>query len=370
MRTWTGNSRRAPAAWHRLALLGLALLPWFCSGCTEIRHFTIQTVPTGIPVLGPARSEGVTIAVHDRRTEPSLIGPEVSDPSNLNFVYATKEPDAVARVFEKAAMDAARTLGFHEGSDVKIDIAIDTFRIDVYRGSGYAPMNCIGYAVIEAALTPARNATSRRRISRLAYWELMAGFWKLDLGKTAVSRIYTQAAWETTTRILQEEFPASPDPAAVAQAMRTATGTGDEFARREAVFWLGLTGTGNDAVSADLMTAFRTSTDQEVSEAAAEAIGLLGDTGARSEFEEVLAGKRRLTNWDAEDTEAVWYLVKALHLLGTSDLESRIPVSSHFHRREKIEDLLRFFETGALPSLTPSQQKDFQNALPSLRSPG
>ena len=187
------------------------LLPWLCSACTETRRLTIQTVPTGMPALGATRSEGLTVVVHDRRTEPSLVGLDVSDPSNVAFVYTTKEPEALARTFEGAAMDAARTLGFREGSDVKIDIAIDVFRIDVHMASGYAPMNCIGYAVIETTLTPARNAASRSSsISRLAYWELTAGLRKHSLGKEAISRIYTQAAWEATTRILQESIRARP----------------------------------------------------------------------------------------------------------------------------------------------------------------
>ncbi len=369
MSTGASKPRRARVMRRGLALGALLLLlPWLSSGCVEIRHVTIEAVPTGIPTLGPARAEGLTIAVQDRRSVPRLIGP-LSDPNSLIIVYATKEPDALARTFEKAAMDAARTLGFREGADVKIDIAIETFRIDDYVMGGYSPVNCIGYAVIETTLTSARHATPIRRTSRLAYWELTAGLRKISIGKEAISRIYTQAAWEATTRILQQEYPGLPDPAAMTQAIRAATGTDDVFARREAVFWLGLTGAGNDAASDALRSVFRTATDQEVSEAAAEAIGLVGDTNARSELEEVLAGTRRLSNWDVEDTEAVWYLVKGLYLLGTPDLKSRIPVSSRLHNRERIEDLLRFLETGALPSLTPSQEEDLQKKLPSLRSP-
>jgi hypothetical protein len=361
--------RRRHGGTRRLALGVLALLPWVCVGCTEINHLAIETVPTGIPTLGPARAESVTVVVHDRRSHPSLIGLNVSDPTNLMVVYATKTPDALARTLEKAAMDAARTLGFREGPDVKIDMAIDAFRIDAYLSSGYAPVNCIGYAVIETTLTSARGASPVSRSSRLAYWELTAGLRKASLGKEAISRIYTQAAWEATTRILQQEYPALPDPAAMAQAIHAATGAGDVFVRREAVFWLGLTGSGNDAVAGALASVFRTATDQEVSEAAAEAIGLVGEGSARSELEAVLAGTRRLENWDNLDTEAVWYLVKALYLLGAPDPEARVPASPHLHQREKIGELLRFLETGTLPSLTPSQEEDLQKTLPSLNSP-
>lgn len=92
---------------------------------------------------------------------------------------------------------------------------------------------------------------------------------------------------------------------------------------------------------------------------------MLGLSGAREELEAVLSGSRKLSDWERDDTENVWYLLKALHLLGTPDLEKKIPAG--LKMRDKVTDLLAFLDAGTFPELTPAQRQDLEKGKLKLK---
>lgn len=328
----------------------------------------LRMVPTKVGTLQPQRPTSITVVVHDARAVPAALGgltaPSASD-RVLRF-FAESKPGEVAGAFRVAATEAAQSLGFPKGTDLTLEVSIQKFYVDMYRFSGYSTANCIGYGEIETVLKSSDGATLRKRSSRVAYWEDTTPVGSFDeVAEEALSRIYAQAAWETTVRILNEQFPPEPVEAALDNILRTAQGTGDEIDRREAVFWLGLVGQGNPAVEKTLLELFRAAKEQNVAEGAAESIGMLDLKSTREELQAVLAGTRKLHIWDVADAECAWYLLKALSLLGTPDLEARIPAG--IRMRDKLTDLVQFLEAETFPALTPQQKRDIDNGLLKLK---
>ena len=105
--------------------------------------------------------------------------------------------------------------------------------------------------------------------------------------------------------------------------------------------------------------------DQKVHQAAAEALGLLGVTDAKEDIEAVLAGTKTLGEWDIEDNEHVWYLMRSLALLGETDLTPHMP-TGEMRKRCVVEDLIHFQETGELPEVGPVPPEKIEKARQGL----
>ena len=349
-------------------LLGLFLL----SGCSLpiVERSALQTVPTKVGTAYPARPDGFTIVVRDERADDAVIGGATS-PSQANrmlVLFATDKSGETAGYFKAAAETARSVLGFADGGDATLELTIKRFFVDMHRygAMGFSAMNCIGYGEIDAALKSSDGAVLRSRTTRVVYWEDTTPVSSIkEVVREAVGRIYTQAAWETTVGILLEQWPSTAEKAELNRLLALARGPGEDVERREAVFWLGLVGRGDGSVSEGLVGLFRASKDQKIAEGAAEAIGMLGIASARAELEGVLSGSVRLPDWENNDTENVWYLLKALAALGTPDLEGRIPPGIKL--RAKLTDLLRFVEKGAFPELTEAQREDLEKGKQKLK---
>lgn len=314
------------------------------------------------------RPSSLTVVVHDARPDGVVLGGLTTpgEPDRVLRLFAANKPKAVADAFRAAATEAVRTLGFPEGTQFTLELTIQKFLIDTYRAGPFSTVNCIGYGEIETVLKSSDGTPLRTRLSKVVYWEDSTPVSSFDeIVEEAISRIYAQAAWESAVRILQEQFVSDAGDTALDKALHVAQGTGEEVDRREAVFWLGLVGKGDPAVEAALLDLFRASKEQNLAEGAAEAIGMLDLTNARGELETVLSGSKKLPIWEIDDTERVWYLLKALSLLGTPDLDGRIPAS--IKMRSKLTDLIAFLEAGTIPRLTARQLQDVEKGKLKLK---
>ena len=342
------------------ALMVMVLTLCSCS-FPFVTQAPLQTVPTNVGTLYAARPAGVTVVVHDARPDAIVLGGLTTpgEPDRVLRLYAAKKPGAVADAFKAATTEAVRTLGYKEGTDLTLEVTVQKFLIDTYRASGFSTVNCIGYGEIETVLKSSDGTLLRTRLSKVVYWEDSTPVGSFDeIVEEAISRIYAQAAWESTVRLFQEQFASEAGGAALDNALRVARGTGEEVDRREALFWIGLVGKGDAAAESALLDLFRASKEQNVAEASAEAIGMVDQANARAELEAVLSGSKKIPIWEIDDTECVWYLVKALYLLGTPDVSARIPAK--IEMRVKLTDLVVFLETGAIPKLTARQQQDVE----------
>ena len=380
---------------RRIAVVALLLPVLVLCSCFELQLIRAQPTVLRAPLrtvrmktgtLFPAKGIGATVRAHEASPDdvfrggkwhlPWLPTPEtVLIPGPYYIPHPAKvpeearqgdfrwtivgEPGKVADFFQKAGKAVAISLGFEEGTDLMIEISITRFRIDTYQFSEFKPMECIGYGEIETSLKSRDGALLRNRVSRVVYWEdtYPVVSYK-EVAKEAISRIYTHAAWESMAGVLQEQYPSGPDTAALGRLLQVARGEAKGADRREAVFWLGLAGKSDPAVADGLLELFRTSTKREVAKGAAEALGMLGAPGAREELEAVLSGSRNLPGWQTNDTENVWYLLKALHLLGRPHLEKDIPASLRGSIR--LSGLVSYLETEAFPELTPDERQNLE----------
>ena len=81
---------------------------------------------------------------------------------------------------------------------------------------------------------------------------------------------------QTAVGTLSASFRAEPDPAQVKRLLGMLDTTKDDVAQRTTIFWLGLVGKNDPAVKERLLTVFRTNKVQNVREASAEALGMMG----------------------------------------------------------------------------------------------
>ncbi|HJV23841.1 MAG TPA: hypothetical protein VJ570_14150 [Holophagaceae bacterium] len=313
-----------------------------------------------------ARAEAVQVRVQDARPAGSvlaggLLGGKEGTTDGVYRAYGTESPGALTDYMAGSAQEALATLGLKAGAGIPLTVSLKGLRVDLSRYSAMSPMNCAGLCHLETTLQ-LPGAEPRTRSFKLAFYETTVPVWTMgEVAGGALSRILHQATCEAVVRTLQEALPGSPDGEALARLLGTARGA-DEKKGRQSVFWLGLTGGGNAEVKAALVALYRDSKLQHVREGAVEAVGMLGLREEAPFVEGLLAkGGGKESDWDLGDAEQVWYLLKALHLLGVAPLEARIPTGD-MKDRSKLSVLVKFLESGEIPPLSAEEQKMLDQA--------
>ena len=314
----------------------------------------LRNDPPDVGVLFRPLEHAIEISVIDARPDPdfiagAIIGPSAEQDEGIFVGYATERNEDLARFVEAAAADAVRVLGMTTGEGYRLEITIREFVVDLYRLSGFSPMNCMGYGTIDTVLKDPDGAVLLEQRFRPAFYEHRTpkGSMK-EVTTHALSRIYEQAAWQATAGTLIDHFAPEPDLEQVRVVLDRMDDYDKEVPGRQAIFWLGISGIATPEVRDGLLAVFRSNHDQKVHQAAAEALGLLGFEAVREEIVAVLSGEAELGEWDLTDNEQVWYLMRALALLGEPELASHMP-DADMRMRCKVEDLIRFQESGTLP---------------------
>ena len=296
----------------------------------------------------------VTIIVRDERpyklfVAGAQVGPGAGKGKGFYIGYATEKNEDLAPFVQAAANDALRNLGVKAGAGMTLEIVIRDFRIDLVRMSGFSPMNCIGYGILEASLKGPDGSEIRKKTLQVADWEdtVPVGSMK-EVQKEAISRIFSHAAWETTASILLDEWKLTPNAAEIERLVKGLDKVKDEIPAGEQIFWLGLSRDSGDQVKDKLLSILKTSKESKLREAAAKALGRLGAAQLRDEVSRILSGDAKSGDWDTTDTEQVWYLIDSLAALGEKDLRARVPATG-MNMPQKVQDLVSFRETGEIP---------------------
>ncbi|MGH9317773.1 MAG: hypothetical protein ACRD1P_11800 [Thermoanaerobaculia bacterium] len=318
-----------------------------------------------VGALYPESERAVTVTVKDQRGPGQILGGGLLGPIYLGYV--TEKDNELLDLMRSAANDTVRALGMKSGGGATLELTIEDFRVTMYRTSGFSPMNCIGYGKIQTVVRLPDGSETKKSFN-VTYFEGTVPVVSMkEVARKAVTRIYRQAAWEATAATLASSFPVEADPARVRRLLGTLDTTKDDDALRTTIFWLGLVGENDPAVKEKLFAIFRTSKTQNVRQAAAESLGMLGVQDAREEMEAILAGKRKVGDWDNTDMEEDWYLLCSLHRLGVGDLRSRIP-KSEINMRRLLTELVQFKETGEIPRLSESEQQELEKARKNLKT--
>ena len=348
-----------------LAVGSLAILCSACSTGPRLLVAPLDHSKANVGALYPEGEKAVTVLVKDARGPGQVLGGGLFGPIYLGYV--SQKPDEVVELMQASANDMVRAMGMKSGVGPTLEMTIEDFRITMYRKSGFSPMNCIGYGKIQTAFRSPDGAETKKSFN-VTYFEGAVPVMSMkEVVTKAVTRIYRQAAWEVAAKTLAAGFPAEADPVQVRRLVASLDATKDDDAQRTTVFWLGLVGRNEPAVKEKLLAIFRTSKTQNVRQAAAESLGMLGIQDAREETEAILAGARKVGDWDNTDMEEDWYLLRSLHLLGVGDLRSRIP-KAEVNMRRVLTELVQFQETGEIPRMTETEQQEMEKAKKNLKS--
>lgn len=353
-------SLRAP----RLAIALTAVLALTgCAGPSLVSSpLQFAPVDTGKLVAG---DRPLTVVVKDERPADAilaggLLGPKGEEGDGLYFGYVPEKPGELAALVESAAKEAATILGFAPGASggPTLEIALKSFRIDLYRSSGFSPMNCAGYGLVAAKLTGPAGEPLQARDVKVAFYENTSPAMSMkEVTREALSRIYTQAAWEAIAALLVPQYALKGDPAALARVLDAMGSDKDEIRNRRRAYWLGVLGKDDPRVRTKLLDVFRNSKDPRFREGAVEALGRFGATEARDDILKALSGAP-LGDWKIKDAEQAWYLVKALWMMGETDLAAKVPPP----HRKQIADEIAFLTTGELPPLGQKESQELSKA--------
>lgn len=354
------------------AVAGFALVAMNAAwGFTAIVVSPLKPQPVPSKPFFRATGKSVSVVAVDAREDKSfiadaLIGAGAESDKGVFMGYGTPSDDDLAAFVGKAASDALPVLGYAVGSDLSLTITMRELRVDMYRTSGFSPMNCMAYAVVEVSLVAGEGVEPKRKTLRLAYYENTTPVMSMkEVTEGALSRVYSQLGWEAAAAALLDEAGPEPDAAAIASFAAALPGTKDEVAARGRIFWLGIARQPLPAVKEALDRMFRAEGEQKVYQASVEALGKLGVEDVRETIEGILAGTRKVGDWDNEDDEHVWYLMRALADLGERDLAARVP-DTKLRMPSKLQDLIGFETAGTVPKISPAGAAKLEEAKKKL----
>jgi len=95
------------------------------------------------------------------------------------------------------------------------------------------------------------------------------------------------------------------------------------------------------------------------------ALARLEAPGAAEELEAVLTGRKKLEEWEPNDAEQAFYLLRALEMLGVRGLGPKIPATKNL--QGKLQDLVRLYEAGELPMASPGEKTALEKAKAELK---
>jgi hypothetical protein len=350
----------------RLVLAGLTLCAATgARAMVYISPLAPHATPPGVEV--PQSNRTLEVVVRDERPDKtfiagSLISTSGKDEKGFYAGFATPAEGDLVPFMAAAAREAAGSIGVTKGDAYRLEIVVRDFRVDLYRRSGWSPMNCMAYGLLGVRLAGADGAVVREAEIPVAYYETeVPGMSMKEVTTEALSRLYAFAAWRATIPTLLDAFEIRVPPETLRHVAKLVDAEKKEERAREYLYWLGLTGRGDAEVRAELLARFRNSDEQKVHQTAIEALAMLGASDLREEIRDRLAGKTKSGGWDITDNEQVWYLVRALGLLGDKGLEAAIPASLE-SMRAKVVDLARWQETGELPKPGPKEIKEYEQA--------
>jgi len=351
----------------------LALLSFLAVGCSMgPRIYVGPLVATpqadSISPLYPDTGRGVKITVEDRRGPDPLLAAGIVGPQGLSgkgiyLGFRGQTPEELQRLLDTEAADAARALGFRKGDELALDVVIDEFRLSMYRFSGYSPMNCIGYGKISTTVRSSDGSTDRRQHS-VAYFDHTLPVMSMkEVTKEAISRIYQQAIAEAVTAALTPHVKSAPDSGRLREIVQRIEKSPEDsdLLRKRLLFTLGLAGHQDPEVNRIVLASFRSGMDQRTRQAAAEAIGLLKITEARPEIEALLAGGKKIGEWDTTDVQDDFHLLRALGRLGVSDLRAHLP-NVEADMKPLLDQLIAFVEKGEMPAMREEEEKMAEQA--------
>lgn len=351
---------------HRPFLAGLSLgAATAAQALVFVSPLAPHPVPEG-PAFPPC-DRSVEVVVLDERPDRtflagSLISASGKDEKGIYTGFGTPVEGDLATFMTAAGQEAAASIGVPRGSDLRLEIVVRDFRVDLYRRSGWSPMNCMAYGRLGIRLTGPGGAAVREAELPVAYYENeVPGMSMKEVTTEALSRLYAFAAWQATIPTLLDAFDIPVPATTLRHVEKLVDASKDEERAREYLFWLGLTGRGDAELRGKLLAWYRDSDKQKVHQTAVEALALLGASDLRAEIRDRLAGKVKGGGWDLTDNEQVWYLIRALGLLGEKGLEGAIPASLE-KMRAKVVDLVRWQETGEVPRPGPKEIKEYEQA--------
>jgi hypothetical protein len=341
---------------HGLAglLLGAALA---CGPSIIKAPLSVPQADTGR--IYPAQPAKVAVVVKDARPADAIlsagiVGPNGDKGEGIFLAYQTETPEQMTQLMQDSAKAGLAAFGFADGPAYTLEVHLKDSRIDMTRYSGFSPMNCIGYCHLETVLkTP--DGQAKTRTFKLAYFENTTPMMSMkEVAKEAVSRIYHQAVVEAVVTTLQDQFPGAAEPAALERVLTAAKTSTEQVTARELVFMLGLTAKGHAPTQNGLVELYQTSKTQRVRQGALEAVGMLGVTAQAADLQAMLSGAKKYPDWDMTDMEEVWYVLKALHLLGVKDLSGKIP-AGEMKGGARLGALVEFLRSGTIPPLTAQE---------------
>lgn len=330
-----------------------------------VKGMPVSYAPAGVGPLFAARDVTVEVLVKDERAEKLVLasglgGPGVEGGGGAFLGFYAEKPEALVDHFAAAAKEAVSVLGMKAGAGGDIlTLTVKEMRIDMFWYPFGAP-NYVGYATVDASVKSPDGRETTRSL-RIPSYDTSAK--KAD---TQVAWVWSRAAWQAAAQALLAHRPAAPDEAAVkALCAGLRNDAEDDQVRAQRVNWLGLLGRPSPAAAETLLGMFRTERRQRVSQAASDALGLLGVAEARDELYAVLTGATKNKEWDVEDTQKVWHLVRPLELLAAPDIAAKIPKTKHMP--VTIARLRTFLETGELPVKAEKEQRKLAEALAKLK---